>query len=55
MSYKRLGNQQIDRLEIRKTDGTVIILEGQQAMNDEFIKKLAEGIAEGLIKGARGF
>lgn len=53
MTYRRLGNQQINRLEIRKPDGTVIIMEGQQAINDEFVEKLADGIARGIIKGVR--
>ena len=52
--YSRVGNQQIGSLTILKPDGTMIILKGQSADNDEFIKKLAEGITEGLIKGARG-
>lgn len=52
--YRRLGNQQINRLEIRKPDGTVIIMEGQQSLNDEFVNKLADGIARGIIKGVRG-
>jgi hypothetical protein len=53
-SYSRLGNQQIGRLTIAKTnaegDRVQIQLEDQQSYNEEFLQALSRGIAANVLR-----
>jgi hypothetical protein len=51
LTYKRIGNQQIASLTIINTaTGEQIQLVGQSAQNDDFIKSIAEGVVNELLK-----
>lgn len=52
--YRRLGNQSIKRVEIRRPDGTVAIVENQLSLNNEFAERITKGVIKGLIQGAKG-
>jgi hypothetical protein len=54
VDYGRLGNQKMGVVKITDPNGYSVTIIGQDAMNDEFIKQLAEGIAKGLIAGFKG-
>jgi hypothetical protein len=41
-------------VKITDPNGYSVTIIGQEAMNDEFVKQLAEGIAKGLVAGFKG-
>ncbi len=54
VKYSRLGNQKIGMVKITDPNGYSVTIIGQEAMNDEFIKQLSEGIAAGIVAGFKG-
>lgn len=54
VDYGRFGNQKMGSVTFTDPNGMSFTITAQEAMNDEFIKQLSEGIAKGLIAGFKG-